>query len=390
MKLYFQVFIFVVCSPSIFANGIIKFEGSISKTYDGCEVLFNYRDQTNSISASSVTTIVRKGKFQLVAELLNEFELVALVFKQGTRTLGAVSFFAASGIVTVNVTTKRGMISGNDIYITNAEFVKEKRTYDAIQNEMSDTLSFLFNKLSRHRKEKLPNRNYDSLLAIYHSKERRFIEQQIAFFKIHPTKYVSLFYFHRAITTSQFFRYPVDSLLQIYREFDATLHSSPLGQVTFNYLLKRKSLLLQAAMPDFTLKTIEGENFQLSSFREKQYVLLCFWASWCNPCIKSLPFLREIDSLYSKKGLQMISISIDTDSTKWFNSLKKHKLPWMQGCDLVPYVQQDKTIRFLYDLRFIPQYFLVDKEGRLIYHNIQLNDNDDFSVLQSVLNKVFR
>lgn len=386
MKLIFQIFAFIVSINSLFAKGIVNLEGRISKKYDGCKVTLSYKDQTNP----APTTIIKNGRFQLAAKLLNDFELVYLVFERSEKNIGAVNFFTAPGKIMANITTKDGLISPNDISLTNTAFVKEKKSYEAIHNEMADTLLLLYNKLSILRKENLQNSKYDSLLAVYHSKQRKILEQQIIFFKTYSNEYISLYYFHEAIFDNTFFRYPADSLFLIYNQFDPQLRSTALGKLTLDYLLKLNSLLLQSEMPDFSIKTFDGETFQLSSFREKQYVLLCFWASWCGPCIKSFPLLKEMDSLYSNKGLKMVSISIDTDSTKWFNSLKKHNLTWMQGCDLVPYVQQDKTIRPLYNLRFIPQYFLVNKEGRLIYHNLQLNDNDDFTVLQTVLNKIFQ
>ena len=94
--------------------------------------------------------------------------------------------------------------------------------------------------------------------------------------------------------------------------------------------------------------------------------------------------------MYSRQGLEMISISIDSDKQKWFNSLERYKLTWSQACDLAPYVSKDKILRSLYDISYMPQYFLVDKEGRLIYHNVQSKDNDDYTVLQKLLSERLR
>jgi thiol-disulfide isomerase/thioredoxin len=387
MKLIIYAFLFIVnSSHCLFANKTVSLEGSISKSYDGSKVTLSYNGRTNSTNSAFVKT----GKFQLALKLSNEYELVYLVFERGEKTLGAISFFAGSGKITVTVNTKNGLISENDISLTNAVFAKEKKTYEIIQKVAGDSLSNLFNKLSNLRKAKSSSMSYDSLLTVYRSKRKEFMDQSIIFFKTHSDQFISLFYFHEKVFDNSSLYYPVDTLLQVYYQFPEQLRNTSLGISSLNYLLKRKSLALQSEMPDFSIKTIEGKLFQLSSFREKQFVLLCFWASWCGPCIKSIPFLKQVDSLYSKEGLKMISISIDNDVAKWTNSLEKHKPTWVQGCDLVPYVEHDKAIRPLYDLRFIPQYFLIDKQGSLIYHNLQLNDGDDLLILQSTLIKIFK
>ena len=48
--------------------------------------------------------------------------------------------------------------------------------------------------------------------------------------------------------------------------------------------------------PDFTLKTNKGKNLRLNDFRGK-VVMINFWATWCAPCRKELPYL---DALYKK------------------------------------------------------------------------------------------
>ena len=48
---------------------------------------------------------------------------------------------------------------------------------------------------------------------------------------------------------------------------------------------------------DFTSKDINGNEFTLSSLRGK-WVVLDFWGSWCGPCIKEIPHIKEIWKRY--------------------------------------------------------------------------------------------
>ncbi len=386
-KIILFIFLFIATRTS-FAGNDLHLEGQISEKYNGCEAHLFSRNQKNL----SVKTTISNGKFRLSANLINEFEMLYLFIQKAGTTLGSIHFFSAPGNIKVVVKADGGIINANEIILSNASFQVEKKAYDLLCKNAADTLSVLYNKIISSTKKQQPaSSNQDSLLQLYRLKQSYFFEQKLVYFSSYPKSYSSLFYFNEEIKNYiRLSQYPIDSLLKVYNQFDEQLRNTSLGKETGNYLNTRIALSLQAVMPDFSISTVENKLFRLSDYRNKKYVLLCFWDSWCKPCIKSFPILRTIDSMYSRQGLEMISISIDSDKQKWFNSLERYKLTWLQACDLAPYVSKDKILRSLYDISYMPQYFLVDKEGRLIYHNVQSKDNDDYTVLQKLLSERLR
>ncbi len=53
--------------------------------------------------------------------------------------------------------------------------------------------------------------------------------------------------------------------------------------------------------PDFTLKTLDGQEIILSQLKGK-VVLLDFWATWCGPCREAIPHLIQLYKAYRENG----------------------------------------------------------------------------------------
>jgi|Deesub1362B_J571_1020462.scaffolds.fasta_scaffold01507_12 peroxiredoxin len=92
---------------------------------------------------------------------------------------------------------------------------------------------------------------------------------------------------------------------------------------------------LQLAMvgkeaPDFLLTDINGKRFRIQEKRGK-IVLLVFWASWCEPCVKKLFNIKKLFEQYENSSLIIIGINIDYESrvNKALEIIKKYKLPWI-------------------------------------------------------------
>ncbi|MEE2827943.1 MAG: TlpA disulfide reductase family protein [Myxococcota bacterium] len=62
---------------------------------------------------------------------------------------------------------------------------------------------------------------------------------------------------------------------------------------------------------DFTLPSLDGSNVSLSDYLGKKVILVNFWATWCDPCLKEMPELNKMQEELGDSGLQVISISVD-------------------------------------------------------------------------------
>ena len=81
--------------------------------------------------------------------------------------------------------------------------------------------------------------------------------------------------------------------------------------------------------PAFSARSIYNQLVNSDSLLGKN-VLLIFWATWCEPCIKELPYLKQINEEYKGNNLVMISVSLDRDSIKMANMVSEKKLNWLK------------------------------------------------------------
>jgi len=123
---------------------------------------------------------------------------------------------------------------------------------------------------------------------------------------------------------------------------------------------------------DIRLADLSGAELALSSLVGKtDYVLIDFWASWCGPCMQSLP---ELKALYAKnKGskLEILGVSLDDNDTAWRSTIKSKELDWKHISDLQGWKSSGAA---LYAVRSIPATVLIDKSGSIVGRNLSASE----------------
>lgn len=118
-------------------------------------------------------------------------------------------------------------------------------------------------------------------------------------------------------------------------------------------------------VPDFKVKDRTGKEVSLSELRQgKKYVLIDFWASWCNPCRKEIPNLKKLYAQYSGKGFEIVSISIDQKKADWKKALKEEGLTWPNFLD-------ETGVAALYKVKFVPTMYLITADGVMVGENLR-------------------
>ncbi|MBS0367895.1 MAG: TlpA family protein disulfide reductase [Proteobacteria bacterium] len=136
----------------------------------------------------------------------------------------------------------------------------------------------------------------------------------------------------------------------------------------------------QAAAPDVSFTTLDGQTRQLSSLKGK-VVLVNFWATTCTTCVAEMPKLIETYNKFAPKGFETVAIAMDYDPPEYVrNYAQKNGLPFTVALD-----SGGKAAKGFEDVRLTPTTFLLDKQGRIVQKYL---GEPDFAKLHALLDKL--
>lgn len=167
----------------------------------------------------------------------------------------------------------------------------------------------------------------------------------------------------------------------LYNQLSPRMKKSDAGKKFGDYIHGLKSSAVGDEVADFILPDPSGKEVDFKSLKGK-YVLIDFWASWCVPCRRSFPRMREVYKKYRDDGFEIYNISIDEDKAAWLKAVKEENNPWPQSLDTKQISQKGFAVTS------IPASFLVDPQGKIIVKEVGF-DPDGGSQIEKKLGEVF-
>lgn len=145
------------------------------------------------------------------------------------------------------------------------------------------------------------------------------------------------------------------------------LETAVLQPIYAEYLIELKTSAGNPYIDIVSLKA-DGSELALSELVGKtDYVLVDFWASWCGPCRRLMPVLKELYTSYHPSGkLEILGVSCDQDEAAWLQAVEEDELPWL-------HIRDQRTEGYnpcdQYGISAIPTTILINREGVIVARN---------------------
>jgi thiol-disulfide isomerase/thioredoxin len=149
-------------------------------------------------------------------------------------------------------------------------------------------------------------------------------------------------------------------------------------------ITEKYNLLIKLAKgePSPTFENYEnfaGGTTSLSDLKGK-YVYVDVWATWCGPCKREIPSLKEMGKKYHDKNIAFVSMSIDrkVDYDKWRKMVEEESLTGIQL-----FAPDDWNSDFVknYSILGIPRFILIDPAGNIVNSNAPRPSSEELPTL---------
>ncbi len=129
--------------------------------------------------------------------------------------------------------------------------------------------------------------------------------------------------------------------------------------------------------PEFAFTTIDGHNMTAESLRGK-VVILDFWATWCGPCMASMPHMIELYAEHADQGVEVIGINYDAELEPIQETIAELGMNWPQVHDT------ERKLGNAFAVQAIPSIWILSPEGEILWtgHPQQMDEAFEAAIEQ--------
>ena len=120
---------------------------------------------------------------------------------------------------------------------------------------------------------------------------------------------------------------------------------------------------------DLTFENVDGKKVSTNCINTP-YVFVDFWASWCKPCRKEIPNMKQAAAKY-KDAITVYAVSIDNKREAWQKAIEEDST--QEFLQMIGTLRNGTPTRLLkqLDIKTIPANFLLDKERRIVAKDLR-------------------
>lgn len=196
--------------------------------------------------------------------------------------------------------------------------------------------------------------------------EKALQEKAEEFIRRHNSSFVSIYLLDKYFVQKEAPDY--QKIKELIDVMAGVLQDKPYIEQLTEYLDRREKVGIQKTAPFFSIPNEKGERITRTGGFKDKYLLMNFWASWCEDCDKTNTELRRLSAKYQKnKNFGILGISLDTDKKAWKDKIEQDTLKWEQVCSFSGW---DMEVARQYAIQKLPTNILVSPTGRILARDI--------------------
>lgn len=134
-------------------------------------------------------------------------------------------------------------------------------------------------------------------------------------------------------------------------------------------------------VPDLRARSLDGKRVHLSELTEKGPVLLNFWATWCAPCQKELPYLDEIFARFKGDGFSLLAISEDGEAT----ASRVRSLVRGRRFRFTVILDRNQELSRLFRVSVLPTSLLIGRDLQVLWEHVGYSPGDEKTLEEAVI-----
>ncbi len=140
----------------------------------------------------------------------------------------------------------------------------------------------------------------------------------------------------------------------------------------------------QQKVPNFELENLQGRSVRYADLKGDSLTVIDFWATWCKPCIKSIPKLVELYDEFESKGVQFIGISVDGPR----NRSKVKPFAKSKGVDYPVLLDMNNDLMTRLRVQAVPTLLIVNQDNEIVHYIEGYQPGEEQVIRQKIMDQL--
>ena len=353
---------FLVFIPNcIYAQNRVEIIGYAQNIKDGTTITFSQvLPKFSEASKKEVGTNVKNQQFYLSVMAESSEQYYIKIFNERHF------LFLDKGTTEISIEDSLGkkiIVKNNKSNTNYYQFVAQKDTLE--RSEYGKALNAYDNYVvNKNKDEKLKTQILVNIAQKKKNYEAQEVKNGIHWINKNPNLQINTYILYHLLEMM-----PDKQIKDLFKQMPAELKSNSWAKII---TYKVDSLFVGGIAPNFKQADTTGKQFSLSDFKGK-YILLDFWATWCQPCRVENPNLVKVQRALLNNPFVIISVSLDkaTEKDQWRKIIKADKMNWINLSTLNGF---ENEAALKYHIKSIPSNFLISPNGTIVARDLRGNE----------------